>query len=433
MKLNSFNMSENEQERENKTLFDLPYPVLCNITASLSLRDALAFSCCCKQAYTVVTDQYTWRQRLWYWGKAVNVCMAKNSSPKLKEASAVISDPLLLNLRTLYYVLSPCGCRQQVSSKPRVDVANLLAKLDPANSANPNFMHNVLKMIARVLGHRVAVHNLGPLHIGAGESRYMLFSPPETRTVKSLMMSLVASRSSVLETVGLVEGRPGGIGSGVTVQYEPVRELTDNSPKGEGEGELPSAKRHILNLLPLRRVTPRLMTPEDTEGGVRFISEVAEVVRCVEGIICVLDAECRCHLPDDATNSAPSTTIDGHRLQLMELEAMMRTIPASKCPVFLILMANYNPPPPPALPPSCEDGPEGVLCDNDVPTVQGNGHSVAPLQLHKPYLLKHVMDPLHIPWAAFEVEVSNLRGLSLAFNWLVRRTNAPPTSTSQYL
>ena len=154
--------------------------------------------------------------------------------------------------------------------------------------------------------------------MGQGEGKYLLFSIPETRTVRSLMMSLVASKSQLLETVGLVEGQPGGIGrlgrriggwaeiddsgegeqgaakgltnsnhnsasgcathqhhttgSGMTVRYEPVR---DSIHKNCYNSTSRALGGHLLNLLPLRRVNPRLL--KQGAHGMEFIKEVAEV------------------------------------------------------------------------------------------------------------------------------------------------------------
>lgn len=58
-------------------------------------------------------------------------------------------------------------------------------------------------------------------------------------------------------------------GSGMTVRYVPILEY---APPGSSQ-----PGRHLLNLLPLRRVSPRLLTQGDT--GTRFIKEVEEVRR----------------------------------------------------------------------------------------------------------------------------------------------------------
>ncbi|XP_018011895.1 uncharacterized protein LOC108669116 [Hyalella azteca] len=387
------------QENSSRTnLWNLPYHILCKISTLLNLQDALSFASTCKLAHTAVMDQHTWRQRLWYWGKAVNVCMMNNSSPHLKEASAVISDPLLLNLRTMYEVLSPGGCRLRRSGPPVLDVANLLAKLDPSHSSNPTLMQNFFNVLAKILGHRVSIHEKSPILIGANESRYVLFSQPETRTSHSLFMTLITSRSNIIETVGLVEGRPGGIGSGVTVRYETVDEGSCSPCSVEPSPHVDSANSHIFNLLPLRRINSRLLTPHDTPGGVRFIDEVAEVVRTAAGIVCIVDGECLC---GSTAASASATHIDGHTLELGALEAMLRTFPANRCPVVLLLLVHT-----------------AAATDCDVSGCQER----CTTRVHMPYLLANIMDPWHIPWAAFEVEIPSLCGLSLALNWLVRRT-----------
>ena len=40
----------------------------------------------------------------------------------------------------------------------------------------------------------------------------MIFGPPETPVSKRLALSFIASKDSTFETVGLVKGRPGGVG-----------------------------------------------------------------------------------------------------------------------------------------------------------------------------------------------------------------------------
>ena len=40
----------------------------------------------------------------------------------------------------------------------------------------------------------------------------MLFGPPESPAARKLALSFIASKDTMFETVGLVRGKPGGIG-----------------------------------------------------------------------------------------------------------------------------------------------------------------------------------------------------------------------------
>ncbi|KAF2366318.1 F-box domain [Trinorchestia longiramus] len=416
-------LSEESIEVDNKGLLDLPYHLLCEIATLLDLEDVLSFGLTCKMTHKVVSDQHTWRRRLWYWGKTVNVCMAKNSFPHLKKATAVISDPLLLNLRTLYEALSPGGCLLRKSGPPVLDMANLLAKLDPTHANHPTFIHTIINVLYKFVGHRVEEPH--STQIGVNENRYVLFAQPETRAARSMLMTLMASRSNIIETVGLVEGSPGGIGSGVTVRYETVNERPPHVC-----GLSPSLAHQVsdsfyFNLLPLRRVYPRLLMKDSPQGELRYSEEVARVVRDAAGVVCVLDAECLC------TATAPSSStisIESHHLELVALKAMLRTFPTQKCPVVLIMMVRFCAPQQPPNPPS--DGAAPEASSSAATSAAGNETGSANTICHKPYLLKSFMDPWHIPWAAFEVELPSLNGLNLALNWLVKRTNVHQTSYS---
>ena len=59
-----------------------------------------------------------------------------------------------------YTVLSPQACQELQLGDSRVDVANLLAKLDPAHSAHPNFMHNLMNLLAKMFGQKEVVPDL---------------------------------------------------------------------------------------------------------------------------------------------------------------------------------------------------------------------------------------------------------------------------------
>jgi len=293
-------------EAEKDYISGLPEDILVLILSRLSFRDAEALSAVCPRANLVNEDQYTWKERLWHHAKAVNICMVRTGHSRVKAASVLLSDPLLLNLRTMYKVLSPYACSQRVAASG-LDMANLLAKSEAEERLLQQFLNFITKL--RFNSSPVVTNKVGV---------YVLCSTHESRTVRSLVMKLVASKDNVLTTVGLIHGKPGGIGSGMTVEYQPVLEHLHN--KGE-------EFRFCIDMLLVRRAVPRLLTNDMT----RFIPMVGELVSSSNGVVCVIDALCTCH-DDTGDDTKPDTHVDGHSLHLSVLHASIAALPPSTNP-----------------------------------------------------------------------------------------------------
>ncbi|XP_066937606.1 uncharacterized protein [Macrobrachium rosenbergii] len=370
----------NSEEEQPFGFFDLPPPVIMKVVSYLSLRDTRALALTCRDGWYMSRDQVMWRSKLWIRAKVINLALVgPNYEPPL-HADMLICDPLLVNNKLLYEILDPDSSINE--NHEDLDIGNLLSKMatPPSSSGLSDLVESILSMFSSGTTQNSPSD---PFSKGEGAPTFLLFGTPETRVSKKLALSFIASKDSTFDTVGLVKGKPGGVGGGVTVKYA----------------------HHLMNLLTVRRARPRLLV--DGPQGTTFHPDVAEVVARVDGLICYMDATCQCvssNTVEMSNNGACSHTID-----VLELEAMMRTIPPDLAPPILVLLAHMDDPVP---------NTEESSSDDDAPV-----HIKTQRQeRHRPAMLHKILGKLDLPWAICEVEVKSLVGVHRGLNWLLKRT-----------
>lgn len=298
-------------------------------------------------------------------------------------AGMLVRDPLLVNNKLLYEILDPDSCKNESQDQEDLDMGNLLSKMTAPNTSTLQDMIDQLFGIFNGGNQQTPVSD--PFSRGEGAPTYLLFGMPETKVSKKLVLSFIASKGSTFDTVGFVKGKPGGVGGGVTVSYT----------------------HHLLNLLLVRRARPRLLV--DGPRGTTFHPDVAEVIPQVDGLICYMDATCTC--------SGNGTTASCHHsLDVLELEAMLRTVPPHLTPPVLVLLARLDHPPP--FTDSDHDVDTYPATTPSPPSPTDAPHS----SRHRPAMLHSVLETLDLPWAVCEVEVRTLSGVHRGLNWLLHRT-----------
>lgn len=372
--------------------FDLPDPICVEIISRLSLRDTRAVALTCRTGWHLTRDQLMWRKKLWLRAGVINLGLFGPTFEPNAYAGMLVRDPLLVNNKLLYEMLDPDSCIDE-SEEEDLDMGHLLSKMTTPNTSIG---------FSDVIDHILSIFNGGnqqtsysdPFTKGEGAPTFLLFGMPETKVSKKLVLSFIASKGSTFDTVGFVKGKPGGVGGGVTVRYG----------------------HHLLNLLTVRRARPRLLV-QDPEGTT-FHPDVAMVIPQVDGLICYMDATCHCEARRGAGGGG---TVGDHTLDMLELEAMMRTIPAKLSPSVLVLLARM-------------DDPQVFVTDSDHDAdgcVEQTSHRLCPQSevptgspspRHRPAMLYNVLSKLDLPWAVCEVEVKTLSGVHRGLNWLLHRT-----------
>ncbi|XP_076048983.1 uncharacterized protein LOC143029819 isoform X2 [Oratosquilla oratoria] len=392
--------------------------------ARLCVKDTKALAITCCKGRRLGRDQFMWKRKLWLRARVLNLALANDVSI-YPLAALLVCDPLLADNRQLYEILDPDSIAQKSEGGDAPDIGNLLSKMvSPETSSPTSFFTHVFRLV-RPSAPVSPYTQEDPFALGRNAPTFLLFGP-ETSITKKLALRLITSKDSTLETVGLVKGKPGGMGGGVTVRY---------------------AQEH-LNLLPVRRVRPRLLI-EGPRGTV-FHPDVAHVAERVDGLICYVDAS------RTGTDSVPDT---------LELCAMLRTLPEYHAPPLLVLATHLHtsdhksrkegrdsnrkeaayPPNPGA-----DNVPDALeLCAmprnhrehrsqarplfasnvnspdfksrNESRDCSDNRREASHLP-HPPSVLLDNLSSLDLPWAVCSVEVSSLRGINLGLNWLLRRT-----------
>ncbi|KAK3865386.1 hypothetical protein Pcinc_029007 [Petrolisthes cinctipes] len=362
--------------------FDLPEPVCMEVIAQLNLRDTRAVALSCRAGWNITRVQLMWQQKLWLRAKVINLALCgPNFKPNIS-TGMLVRDPLLVNNKLLYEILDPDSCINE--SQEDLDMGNLLSKMTAPKTSTP-LIDMLDQLISIFSGGNQQSAVPDPFSRGEGAPTYLLFGMPETKVSKKLVLSFIASNGSTFDTVGFVKGKPGGVGGGVTVRYT----------------------HHLLNLLLVRRARPRLLV--DGPTGTAFHPDVAEVIPQVDGLICYMDATCTC--------ARGASSSGQHSLDVLELEAMLRTVPPHLTPPVLVLLARL-------------DNPQASSADSDhdvdnytaSTSTPANHMETQPATLHRPSMLHPVLEQLDLPWAVCEVEVKTLSGVHIGLNWLLHRT-----------
>lgn len=383
------------KEEQVFSFFDLPSPICLEVVSRLSLRDTRAIALTCRAGWYITRDQLMWRHKLWLRAKVINLGLFGPNFEPNPFAGMLVRDPLLVNNKLLYEILNPDSCTGE--NHEDLDFGNLLSKMvAPTGSMSlTELFENLFSLFSSGPPQNSPSD---PFSKGEGAPTFLLFGMPETKVSKRLALSFIASKDSTFETVGLVKGKPGGVGGGVTVRYG----------------------HNLMNLLTVRRARPRLLV--DGPNGTAFHPDVAEVIPRVDGLICYMDASCHCENSENSLHK--SKMFNGccaltHAIDVLELEAMMRTIPSDLSPPILVLLAHMDDPHP-----SSDDS---DLDHDDYANLKTRVHHKSQTRFsnqvrHRPTMLYNVLGSLDLPWAICEVEVKTLAGVHCGLNWLLHRT-----------
>lgn len=122
-----------------------------------------------------------------------------------------------------------------------------------------------------------------------------------------------------------------------------------------------------------------------------------QVIPQVDGLICYMDATCPCGRPGSSSEGQ-------HSLDVLELEAMLRTVPPHLTPPVLVLLARLDNPTA-----SSSDSDHDVDSFTASTSAPANQVETQPTTRHRPAMLHPVLEQLDLPWAVSSVTSFNLK------------------------
>lgn len=126
------------------------------------------------------------------------------------------------------------------------------------------------------------------------------------------------------------------------------------------------------------------------------LSPFFQVIPQVDGLICYMDATCTCARTGCSSEGQ-------HSLDVLELEAMLRTVPPHLTPPVLVLLARLDNPTA-----SSSDSDHDVDSFTASTSTPSSQMETQPATRHRPAMLHPVLRRLDLPWA-----VSNATSFSL--------------------
>jgi len=193
------------------SLFDLPAEIIEHIVSFLTLQEVCKLGATCRHGHALTHDEAFWglkvlRQfQLVFTRDAAEVCDAWQEESNRYPIEGIVCDPRIQGNREVSVLYS--------SEFRRILMERNKARPDPFRALLEN---SIADMLPRLLAFYVQLPQEQQL-----SSRLVLFGPGiESPSTKLLVHKIVNARSSTFDAVEFIKGLPGGIGSGVRINYK---------------------------------------------------------------------------------------------------------------------------------------------------------------------------------------------------------------------
>ena len=194
------------------TLFCLPAEIVQHIVSFLSLQEVCKLGATCRHAHALTHDEAFWglqvrRQfRLFFTADKDQVCNAwEEKDSRRPPLEGVVCDPGIQGNREISVLYS--------AEFRRIMMERNKAKPDPFRVMLEN---SIKDMLPRLLAFYVQLPQEEQC-----SARLVLFGPGiESPSTRHLVHKIVNARSSTFDAVEFIKGLPGGIGSGVRINYK---------------------------------------------------------------------------------------------------------------------------------------------------------------------------------------------------------------------
>ena len=194
------------------TLFSLPAEIVQHIVSFLSLQEVCKLGATCRHAHALTHDESFWglqvrRQfRLFFTAEKGTVCEAwEDEDLRRPPLEGIVCDPGIQGNREVSVLYS--------AEFRRIMMERNKSKPDPFRVMLEN---SIKDMLPRLLAFYVQLPQEEQC-----SARLVLFGPGiESPSTRHLVHKMVNARSSTFDAVEFIKGLPGGIGSGVRINYK---------------------------------------------------------------------------------------------------------------------------------------------------------------------------------------------------------------------
>merc|ERR1719334_1406715 len=192
-------------------LFDLPSEIIQHLVSFLSLQDICQLGATCRQGHSLTHDENFWKLQvrkefgLYITTEMKTVAEALTTTSRWP-LEGVAYDPSIQGNREISVIYSPEFKRIMIERNGK-------SKQDPFRTMLENSIKDILP---RLLAFYVSL----PAEEQCS-ARLVLFGPGiESANTRLLVHKIVNARSSTFDAVEFIKGLPGGIGSGVRINYK---------------------------------------------------------------------------------------------------------------------------------------------------------------------------------------------------------------------
>eukprot|EP00092_Neocalanus_flemingeri_P033634 GFUD01036565.1.p1 GENE.GFUD01036565.1~~GFUD01036565.1.p1 ORF type:complete len:395 (+),score=122.80 GFUD01036565.1:86-1270(+) len=370
------NTSEGKLTTKNSTeaktsIFDLPREIIQQIVSYLSLQDICQLGATCRHGHSLTHDEDFWEFQVWkqfglYFTTDLNTvteALAKTSRYPLE---GLAYDPSVQGNREISVIYSPEFKRIMIERNGK-------AKQDPFRAKLANSIKDILP---RLLAFYVA------LPVGVEDqfsARLVLFGPGiESANTKLLVRRMVNARSSTFDAVEFIKGLPGGIGSGVKINYNHMYNFDLMCLYSNSE----SIRETVYHNRNGARLDPNLnrMLVKDSMGKLAIQPSIVKLLPTLHALVFAID-----------------TAVDSREKVAEEVEGMRKELG-----VMLESQSKFNLCIP-LLVLACRNESVGANCFISLEEI------IVGLELLE----------MKSPWGVFEVCCENMRGVEKGLDWVL--------------
>jgi len=368
---NQDKVAENDlHENEKTTIFQLPTEIIQHIVSYLSLKDICQLGATCRHGHSLTHDEQFWQFQVrkefgLFFTTDLSKVMEALSKPSKYPVEGLAYDPRLQGNREIQVIYSPEFRRIMIERNGK-------AKQDPFRAMLENSIKDILP---RLLAFYVSL----PAEEQCS-ARLVLFGPGiESVNTKLLVHKIVNARSSTFDAVEFIKGLPGGIGSGVRINYKHMYNFDLMCLYSNSE----SIRESVYMNRSSARLEPdinRMLVKDSSNGKLAIQPSIVKLLPTIHALVFAVDT------------SVSSRDLVGEEVEVMrkELSLMQESMSKFHQSTPLLVLACRS------------TAVEGSIFMTLQDIVVG-------LQL----------DNLKSPWGVFEVCCENMRGVEKGLDWVL--------------
>eukprot|EP00092_Neocalanus_flemingeri_P010169 GFUD01010959.1.p1 GENE.GFUD01010959.1~~GFUD01010959.1.p1 ORF type:complete len:400 (+),score=126.28 GFUD01010959.1:108-1202(+) len=344
-------------------MFDLPIEIVQHIVSYLSLQDICHLGATCRHGHSLTQDEYFWEfQVRKQFGLYFTADLSKVTEALTKSThhplEGVAYDPNVQGNREISVIYSPEFRRIMIERKGK-------AKQDP------------FRAMKDILPRLLAFYVSSPEEYFS--ARLALFGPGiESTNTKLLVHKIVDARSSTFDAVEFIKGLPGGIGSGVKINYNHMYNFDLMCLYSNSE----SIRETVYHNRNGARLDPNLnrMLVKDSTGKLAIQPSIVKLLPTLHALVFAID-----------------TAVDSREKVAEEVEGMRKELG-----VMLESQSKFNLCIP-LLVLACRNESVGANCFISLEEI------IVGLELLE----------MKSPWGVFEVCCENMRGVEKGLDWVL--------------